>query len=382
MTEWSTICTYFFLFYFLLFLSSFLKSLPLYIHLFGSVRFPNQISPNSKKSKTTKMEVVIPTQSMDFDFNSSPHSSAPSTPKRFGEFLFSAPASPTRMSELYREFEEFSISIDDGYGNTRSSPSSLPKKASTDQEDDFAFDFSVELERASLSADELFDCGKIRPMEPPPSRRRQTPDSGALKFPKSPLNQGKKIIRSALSPKRNAANETSANARGRDRTPALSSSNSARRTARSLSPLRVSQYPWEEQQQQNNSKQSSLSSSTPGSKSSRKWRLRDFLLFRSASEGRATDKDPFRKYSTSFKKHEDLKNASFRSAESFGPSSSSSRRKGPVSAHELHYNMKRAAAEDLKKKTYLPYKQSIFGRLSFSPAVNAIANGFGSLTRA
>lgn len=331
---------------------------------------------------------------MDFDFNSSPHSSAPSTPKRFGEYFFSAPTSPSRASEFYKEFEQFSISINDAYGgSTAGSPSpSLPKKA--DHEDDFAFDFSEELERASLSADELFDGGKIRPMEPPPPRR-QIPN-----FPKLPITQGKKIIRKALSPKRRGdSDEKSQNARGRDRTPALSSSNSGRRATRSLSPLRVSQYPWEEEQQniqQNNdnnkkqlvqlslvSKESLSSSASAASKSSRKWRLRDFLLFRSASEGRATDKDPFRKYSTSFKKNEDLKNSSFRSTESFGSSStSSSRRRGPVSAHELHYNMKRAAAEDLKKKTYLPYKQSILGRLSFSPAVNAIANGFGSLTRA
>ncbi|KAF3446695.1 hypothetical protein FNV43_RR11875 [Rhamnella rubrinervis] len=319
---------------------------------------------------------------MDFDFTgavTSPRSSAPSTPKRFGDYLFSAPASPTRMSELYREFEEFSISINDGYGGSSGSSSSVPKEitAREDQEE-FAFNFCVELERASLSAEELFDGGKIKPLEPPPESEK-----GGLK-------QGKKIIRKALSPKRTAVDGTSKrspNERGRDRAPALSSS--SRRAARSLSPLRVSQYPWEEEQQvqeNNNNKQQqladlatkeSLSSSSSSKSSSRKWSLKDFLLFRSASEGRATDKDPFmRRYTvTPFnKKHDqDIKNAN---------SGSASRRRGPVSAHELHYNRKRAAAEDSKRKTYLPYKQSILGRLSFSPAINAIANGFGSLTRA
>lgn len=343
---------------------------------------------------------------MDFDFNSavtSPHSSVPSTPKRFGEYFFSAPTSPTRMSELYREFEEFSISINDGYGGTSASSSPVPKKiTSREDQEEFAFDFSVELERASLSADELFDGGKIKPFEPPP--RSEMGGLTATKSLNSPLTQGKKIIRNAFSPKRTAVDETetqkkSTNERGRGRTPALSSS--SRRPTRSLSPLRVSQYPWEEEQQvqeNNDNKQqladlatkeslsSSSSSSSNNKSSSRKWSLKDFLLFRSASEGRATDKDPFmRGYTiTPFnKKHDqDIKNASLRSTDSTGGSGSSSRRRGPVSAHERHYNRKKAAAEDLKRKTYLPYKQSILGRLSFSPAFNAIANSFGPTTRA
>jgi hypothetical protein len=296
------------------------------------------------------------------------------------------------MSDLYREFEEFSISMSINDGTSGSS--SVPK---TEDQGEFAFDFSVELERASLSADELFDGGKIKPLEPTSGSEMR--GLATTKSFKSPLTQGKKIIRNALSPKRTAVDETqkrSANERGRDRTPALSSS--SRRATRSVSPLRVSQYPWEEEQQveenNNNKKLAQLatkdlilsSSSSSNKSSSRKWSLKDFLLFRSASEGRATDKDPFmRRYTpTPFnKKHDqDTKNASLRSTDSSAGSGSSSRRRGPVSAHELHYNRKKAAAGDLKRKTYLPYKQSILGRLSLGPAVNAIANGFGSLTRA
>ncbi|RVX15274.1 hypothetical protein CK203_007731 [Vitis vinifera] len=132
-------------------------------------------------------------------------------------------------------------------------------------------------------------------------------------------------------------------------------SRSGRRT-RSLSPFRVSELVWEEEEQQMN-KQSSLiskpttaSAITPSSssKGSKKWRLKDFLLFRSASEGRATDRDPFRKYAGLFRK-QDIKNDSFRSIDSSG---SMSKRRGPVSAHELHYTVNRAASEDLKKKTF------------------------------
>ncbi|KAI9083123.1 hypothetical protein K1719_034856 [Acacia pycnantha] len=83
--------------------------------------------------------------------------------------------------------------------------------------------------------------------------------------------------------------------RGRDRTLSLSSSNSGRRATRAHSPYRNSEYAWEEErylpQQQRSMKEMTLSnsslltSSSGNSKSLRKWRLRDLLLFRSALEG-------------------------------------------------------------------------------------------------
>ncbi|PON45871.1 hypothetical protein PanWU01x14_255430 [Parasponia andersonii] len=366
------------------------------------------------------MEVVIPTQGLDFDFNNSlsamtsPYSTAPSSPKRFGEYYFSAPTSPSRLSSFYRDFNELSTANGDVYGsqsppkvpfNWEENPGTPKNRRVQDDDgrdhDDFAFDFSVDLERTSLSADELFDGGKIRPLKPPP--RLQLIEIS---------NQGSSsAIRKNSSPDSRSSKKT-VNERGRERNTttmllststngALSSSKSGRRATRSQSPLRVSQYPWEEEDQvrqprnKNDNKQdsalvskASISSTTtttttttpssnPSKSSSRKWRLRDFLLFRSASEGRASEKDPLRRYY--MKKHEDVKNASFRSTDSFG---GSARRKGPVSAHELHYTVNKAVSEDLKKKTFLPYKQGILGRLAFNPAVHALANGFGSLTRA
>lgn len=364
------------------------------------------------------MEVVIPVRStMDFDFSSArstPYSTAPSTPKRFGELCFSAPTSPTRASEFYRDFHDELAMIDERNSKTRSgfvsaipfdweetpgTPKSPRSKAK--KEDEFAFDFSEELEKASLSAEELFDGGKIKPLKPPPGQKlndeyARRKSHLAPKSPKSPISQGKKIIQNALSPRQkkhidpfsaaalqNTSKKTEQE-RGRERL--QTSSNSSRRSTRSLSPYRVSQYPWEEEQQQQqntgqlatNSKALTTSSSALNSSSSksRKWSLKDFLLFRSASEGRASDRDPLKKYSTLFRKHEDVKNSSFRSTDSFN-SGSNSKRRGPVSAHELHYTMNRAASEDLKKKTYLPYKQGILGRFSFQP----ISSGFGTLTR-
>ncbi|KAF2309884.1 hypothetical protein GH714_005485 [Hevea brasiliensis] len=259
-----------------------------------------------------KMEVVVPPPIMDFDFNDArpmPFLSAPSTPKRFGDCSLSAPTSPSRFADFYRRFDEFA-------SDANSTPVS-PKAAAAPNNsggDDFAFDFRSELEENSLSAEELFDGGKIRPLKPPP--RLQTEERSPLlssRSPRSPIAQGKRIISESAS---------------------------------------------------------------------RKWRLRDFLLFRSASEGRAADKDPLRtKYPSFFRKPEDAKNTSFRSTDSSGSVSAASRRKGPVSAHELHYTKNKAASEDLKKKTFLPYKQGILGRLAFNPTAHALVNGFGSLAR-
>ncbi|CAI9753460.1 unnamed protein product [Fraxinus pennsylvanica] len=56
-----------------------------------------------------EMEVMIPANGMDFDFNS-PNVSLPSTPKRIGEFYCSAPTSPTHLAQLYRDFDNFLFS--------------------------------------------------------------------------------------------------------------------------------------------------------------------------------------------------------------------------------------------------------------------------------
>ncbi|KAH0709505.1 hypothetical protein KY284_010932 [Solanum tuberosum] len=81
--------------------------------------------------------------------------SASSSPSRATTLFYSAPASPTRISPLYDEFNWEEIS---------------KGKHNPDEDDeDFAFDFSGQLERISLSAtDELFDYGKIKPLKPPP----------------------------------------------------------------------------------------------------------------------------------------------------------------------------------------------------------------------
>ncbi|KAG5543409.1 hypothetical protein RHGRI_016218 [Rhododendron griersonianum] len=263
------------------------------------------------------MEVVIPTN--DFHFNTSPFSTSPSTPKGFGHFSLTAPSSPTRISEFYRDFD-----------------------------DEFAFDFRLESEGTTLPAEELFESGKIRSSNPPsrfgePNKKthlRTEQGRGRERNP-SIRNTDKRTEQNRAREKNpsieNTDKRTEQN-RGRERNPTLSSSNSVRRGARSQSPDRVSKYPWEEQETKNASKQTS-NFSLFSKIGSRKWRLKDFFLFRSASEGR--------KYTALFKKHEEVRGfSSFRGIEG-----SSLRRKGNVSAHELHYTVNRAVSEDLKKKT-------------------------------
>ncbi|KVH98365.1 hypothetical protein Ccrd_023421 [Cynara cardunculus var. scolymus] len=86
----------------------------------------------------------------------------------------------------------------------------------------------------------------------------------------------------------------------------------------------------------------------------------DLFLFRSASDGRAMDRDPLKKYSTISRKHDQ----DFRNSAEAG---SVSKRRGRVSAHEQHYNLNRAVSNDMKKKTYLPYRHGILGGLAFNP---------------
>ncbi|KAF8377512.1 hypothetical protein HHK36_030894 [Tetracentron sinense] len=358
-----------------------------------------------------EMEVAIPVPVPATGFNfdstcSSPYISAPSSPKRIADFYFSAPTSPTRASEIYRDFNDLSISHTSAIPFAWEEKPGKPKSIeSRDNEEDFAFDFSGKLERDSLSAEELFDGGKIRPLKPPPRLHlggdldESAPRKSSVSSPRSPISQGKKMFRDAFSqrhrkdfdPFEAAIEETCKGAeqeRGREKVCGSSSSNSSRRGTRSLSPFRVSEFAWEEQQQQQqnqNQKQSSLntkniSTSSSSLKGYRKWRLKDFLLFRSASEGRATNKDPLRKYAALSKKNDDVKNTSFRSTDNNG-SVSGSMRRGQVSAHELHYTANRAVSEESRKKTYLPYKQGLLGCMGFNHTVHGLAKDFDSLTR-
>ncbi|XP_022896784.1 uncharacterized protein LOC111410594 [Olea europaea var. sylvestris] len=332
------------------------------------------------------VEVAIPLGTTDFNFDSactSPYISVPSSPQRFGTFFYSVPTSPDRAAAFYNEFNRSSPSA---VPFNREEKPGIPKTQETyssyctreiydDQRDtDFSFDFSGQLERVSLSADELFDGGKIKPLKPPPCL-----ESKPLDFPKSPRSP-KKMIKEAFSPRhrkkdfdpfaaaieQNRKENIQEISRGRER----STSSSRHKQTRSLSPSRVSDLLFDPDTNQEKTKNSSKASlfSSLSSLCYKKWKIKDLLLFRSASESRATDKNQFNKYALLKKNNlDDIKNSSFRSTDSVG--SLSSRRRGPpISAHELYYTVRRAVSEEMKKRTFLPYRQGLLGCcLGFNP---------------
>ncbi|PNT06056.1 hypothetical protein POPTR_013G010400v4 [Populus trichocarpa] len=51
------------------------------------------------------------------------------------------------------------------------------------------------------------------------------------------------------------------------------------------------------------------------------------------------------------------------------------KRRVPVSPHELHYKASRAQAEEMRKKTFLPYRQGLLGCLGFSSKGYGAMNG-------
>ncbi|XP_072980960.1 uncharacterized protein [Typha angustifolia] len=352
------------------------------------------------------MEVAVPIH--EFHLNSgstTPFVSAPSSPRpHFAEpfdlycHYTSAPTSPTRAAAIYAHFTSLSsnsssVPFDwEEKPGTPKSPSS-PPAIQDDDDDDFAFALSGRLDKGGAipeltAADELFEGGRIRPLKPPPRLQHPSMEDfssvcSSPKSPKSPIYKGMWSphrrgrggrVRDDVDPFAVAMVEAT-----KDKVVSSSSSSSrSRKVSRSLSPLRVGR--------ENFNPIKSSNPTTPKSGGSKKWRLKDLLLFRSSSEGRATgseSKDPLLKYSPiyysnapSFAKKrgtvdkEDPRNASFRSVDSNG----GSMRRSP---HEKHYAASRAFSEELKKKTPLPYRQSLFGCFRFNPAIQSVARGFG-----
>ncbi|KAF3320784.1 hypothetical protein FCM35_KLT14918 [Carex littledalei] len=259
------------------------------------------------------MEVMVPTVASQ----SVHYLSAPSSPKGFGfsssgedcYYYASAPASPSR--------KEFSFDQAFGFSGQLRSDESQP---------------------AFAAADELFEGGMIRPMISNSSSQFHQP--------------------SLSSPVLDLGEEPRSEERGRSSS-SLSANN--RTGARSLSPIRGNtQF---NHSQAPSSQTGSLARDSGGSK---KWRLKDLFLFRSASEGRATgggSKDPLRKYT--------LLSSTSSSDIKYSNTSNGSMRKG---MHERHYMMNRAATEELKKKTPLPFhRNTLFGYLRSNPAIHSIS---------
>ncbi|KAF6166293.1 hypothetical protein GIB67_008721 [Kingdonia uniflora] len=329
----------------------------------------------AKNPKTTDSEEEIDSSC------STPYVSAPSSPGRVANngYFFSAPTSPmhyvsSSSSDYISSSSEFEFSSRFASSGT---------------------DSSVSNGSSMISADELFCNGQIRAMKL--SSHLQRPQ---LLAPLLDLdNEEEEDDDDVIDPK----SKNLELLRGRD----LGVRNrSVHRRARSLSPLRNDLFQWRQQNADRDqisgpdldSKQpetetpsvsaSSSRSSSSGSRNTKRWEfLKDFL--RSKSEGRNNIiKDKFW-YSISFSDKKSKPTTTTTTTDSSSlklklkhttmetgrvkPTNGVSKRRIPPSAHELHYTAKRAQAEEMKRRTYLPYRQGLFGCLGFS------SKGYGAM---
>ncbi|CAH9145052.1 unnamed protein product [Cuscuta epithymum] len=342
---------------------------------------------------------------------STPYVSAPSSPGRpppHSGFYYSAPTSPMHFVLSSCTMNSATSNYSDGSAAAGSS---------------FEFDFSARLAAdgvvcagAMSSADELFFNGQIRPMKLSSHLQRPQVLAPLLDLEESEdtdLDHG---------------NENDAG-RGRD----LKGRNrSLRRRTRSMSPLRTASFQWDEGYEENdeeegkssneknekrngveakesedegnfietpscNSGSSSRSSSI--GRSSKRWVFLKEFLYRSKSEGRNNNNQKFwralsfsspvkeKKMGTAIKtppinngEASDVKKPKPVGKEARrkpvnGNSAGSGKRRVPPSPHELHYTANRAQAEEMRRKTFLPYRQGLLGCLGFSSKSYGAMNG-------
>ncbi|KAG2258953.1 hypothetical protein Bca52824_078247 [Brassica carinata] len=346
---------------------------------------------------------------------STPFVSAPSSPGRDPPpgYFFSAPSSPIHFF-------------------LRSSAASEKSKldSSSSSPGDFEFDFSSRLSSSSgplggvamTSAEELFSNGQIKPMKLSSHLQRPQILSPLMDLETEEEDDDEEAKQDGR--------------RGRD---LKLRSRSIHRKARSLSPLRNAAYQWKEEEDEvvvvvgesevkecirklqedyeeetkssnenvtsaetTPSCSASSSRSSSYGRNSKKWIFLKDLLHRSKSEGRGNGKEKFWSnisFSPSNFKDRKLKSQPLPEAENAAavenkkqkqkqttpakktpiagkPTNGIAKRRGSQpSAHELHYTTNRAQAEEMKKRTYLPYRHGLFGCLGFSSKGYSALNG-------
>lgn len=268
------------------------------------------------------------------------------------------------------------------FSSAPTSPSRASSYAADEQGDaasfDFAFGFSGQLRESTpilAAADELFEGGRIRPLNGPRSSGSLLADEDYTSISVSPRSPRRTRTMSAVRGGAGDRAEVSADhgqTRGRSGRPAPASSSSgvssrSRRATRSLSPYRGD--PIDDEFSSSPPSPRGAASLMRGCGSgSRKWRLKDLFLFRSASEGRATaGKDPLLKYSM---------------LKSGGDASMRKGRGSAASASDMApYTVSRAAAEEMRRRTTTPlpfHRNSLFGYFRSNPAIHSISRKLSS----
>ncbi|XP_072997975.1 uncharacterized protein [Typha latifolia] len=322
---------------------------------------------------------------------STPYVSAPSSPSRDPTpsgpgFFYSAPTSPVHSS------------------------SSFVLDSPSDSEFEFSARFPLSSASAAgsmSSADELFFNGQIRPMRLSshllqPQALPPLPDIDDNREDEARLEQRTAEI----------------SARGRD---LKLRSRSIHRRARSHSPLRNAPLHWQIEGSgggdrddkasdldpdpdpkqidettppipaaASRSSSSSSTSSSSSSRSSKRWIFLKDLLHRSKSEGRSTNAKERFWHSISFAPSSSKERSKpppsptptrISESEKTKPrkpaaNGSVGRRRRAPSAHERLYAANRAQAEEMRRRTFLPYRQGLLGCLGFSSRSYGAINGF------
>ncbi|KAL9318697.1 hypothetical protein ACSQ67_015214 [Phaseolus vulgaris] len=373
--------------------------------------------PNSQPSNSNNGEPLYE----DFDSTcSTPYVSAPSSPGRgplpLPGFFYSAPASPMH----------FAITAASSYDKT---PSSAPMG--------YEFEFSARFGSAGSagsgsmsSADELFLNGQIRPMKLSSHLERPQVLAPLLDLEgEEEEEEAEAVSVSVVRGRDLRLRDKSVRRRTRSMSPLRSNTplewaeneedhivggdhdnsvSSGKQIEVSSSEAEKRMENAEDGLETTHSVSGSASSSRSSSagRSSKRWVfLKDFL--RSKSEGRSNNKfwstisfsptTKDRKPTTS-----SVQTLNVPANTKTGPSSSSSeathkskgsssqgwarrmsgkptngvgKRRVPPSPHELHYKANRAQAEELRKKTFLPYRQGLLGCLGFSSKGYGAMNG-------
>ncbi|XP_054823610.1 uncharacterized protein LOC129321738 [Prosopis cineraria] len=338
----------------------------------------------------------------DYDSTcSTPYVSAPSSPGRppISGFFYSAPASPMHFAITASSLSSVRSS---SYEN---STSSVPLG--------YEFEFSARFGSngsgtwgSMSSADELFLNGQIRPMKLSTHLERPQVLAPLLDLEGEEDEEEAEVVESHV--------------RGRD---LRLRDKSVRRRTRSMSPLRNTPSEWAENEDgsledsslgKQADKSSSLeieenerekmdglaSEATPSSsrsssagRSSKRWVFLKDFLYRSKSEGRSNNKfwstisfSPTKdKKPNNQNQNQNLPSKDKPSGETQKskakkatgrPANGVGKRRVPPSPHELHYKAHRAQAEELRKKTFLPYRQGLLGCLGFSSKGYGAMNGF------
>ncbi|KAG4111630.1 hypothetical protein ERO13_D13G114700v2 [Gossypium hirsutum] len=314
----------------------------------------------------------------DYDSTcSTPYVSAPSSPDRepgpgwiHGGLFYSAPASPIHFTMT---------SLASKVSSTRpSSPDNSPLPLGSEFEFSARFGYTgSDQTRSMTSADELFLNGKIRPLKL----------STHLERPQ---------VLAPLLDVEHEDDDGSEDVRGRDVKVRVD-----KRRARSMSPLRNATFGLKIHDQNmcldkdlghktdsndnetisdpmSASSSSSSSSSSDGRRSKRWVFLKGFI--RSKSEGRSNNIKLWSTISFSPLKEKKAGNKSNAVVQepNHRPVNGIGKRRVPPSPHELHYTANRAQAEEMRKKTFLPYRQGLLGCLGFSSKGYGAMNGLAT----